>query len=82
MKTVWVVTKEVNAYDQFGDYFEGVWANKPTYNQVEKFLISARVIYPEGPTEGKRFHIEHLLAGGGRKDSEDVWYNLQEIELQ
>ena len=29
-----------------------------------------------------RISIEHIRAGGGRRGTEDIWYNLKQEELQ
>lgn len=66
MKTVWIVTSEYNAYDQYGCYFEAVYFSKPTVEQLmERFSLTE-----DGAT--------HLFNGGGRIKWEDHWYNLTE----
>lgn len=67
---VWVLTSEFNDYDQHGEYFEAVYASKPTAEQI---------------AEKCRIYIEfadHILNGGGRKDKEYSWYWLREEECQ
>ena len=34
MNSVWVLTSEVNDYDQCGEYFEAVFKEKPTLEQL------------------------------------------------
>lgn len=63
---VWVLTYEVNEYDQEGDYFLGVFADKPTKEQ----MIGAGVIFDRDQT------YEHILSGGGRVNIENRWYLL------
>ena len=65
---VWIVTAEVNAYDQEGCYFVGAYLNKPTFKQLKELIKEDDV------TVGK------LTRGGGRQDAENVWYNLIEVE--
>ena len=67
--TVWVLTEEYNAYDQYGEYFLKAFKNKPTKEQ----LLDSRV-HP--------WDVEHVLNGGGRVKYENQWYNLNEIELE
>ena len=67
--TVWVLTSEYNDYDQHGEYFEAVFKNKPTAQQ----LIGQGVAESEA---------EWVLQGGGRREYEDLWYNLNEVELK
>ena len=65
---MWVVTAEVNAYDQEGDYFVAVYKDKPTFKQLKELLAEK-----DDATIGK------LTRGGGRQKWEDVWYNLFEV---
>lgn len=66
-KTLWVVTCEYNDYDQYGEYFKSVYAEKPTLKQLTGLM-------------GKDL-AEHLLnTGGGRIEYEDEWYWLREVE--
>lgn len=77
---VWIITSEYNDYDQHGSYFEEAYANKPSYQQVEQFLVDRGEVFKGrhcGDYVEKRVH--HLLDGGGRIDSEHVWYTLEEV---
>ena len=65
---MWIVTKELNAYDQYGEYFVCVYAQKPTFSQLKNSLGLSDV------TTGK------LTRGGGREDCEDEWYSLHKIK--
>lgn len=69
MDTVWVLTSKVNAYDQYGEYFEHVFKNKPTAEQISP-LIGSNLEYSQWVVDNK-----------GRKGYEDSWYNLEEVEL-
>jgi len=69
---VWLLTYEMNDYDQHGEYFARLWLNKPTLQQMEEFLIKIK----EKPNLA-----QHVLDGGGRKDIEYCWYHLKQIEL-
>lgn len=74
---MWILTREVNAYDQEGEYFVAAFLHKPTYadlvevfKQIDKDKVRARF-------ENREF-LEHLLRGGGRRDVEWEWYFLKE----
>lgn len=68
MMDVYVLTREVNAYDQFGEYFVAVFANKPTTTQLREHEV------PEG-------RLTHVLKGGGRLDHEAEWFHLRKVRL-
>ena len=70
MSKVWVVTREINEYNQDGEYFVAVFKNKPTFQQLKKLLNEDDVT------------IDKLTRGGGRQSTEYEWYNLLEEELR
>ncbi len=65
---VWILTREPNQYDQYGEYFVEVFAKKPTAAQ----LLALDVL------EGD---VSHVLKGGGRRMPEDEWWHLRSREL-
>ena len=69
MDGVWILTSEYNDYDQHGEYFEGVWQDKPNAEQ----LMDKGVAEP---------NLRHVLNGGGRIDSEYKWFNLVRYSLK
>lgn len=69
-KKVWLLTSEYNAYDQYGEYFEAIFKDIPTKEQLMKYGCNSDE------------DVEHMLSGGGRKKYEDSWYNLREEEIQ
>ena len=71
-KSVWLLTYEVNEYDQYGEYYAKIWWNKPSLKQVENYLRTQNHDINDAP---------HILNGGGRKDKEHFWYHLKEISL-
>ena len=63
---VWVLTREINQYDQDGEYFEAVFLEKPNYAKLKPFGI---------PDDMMRW----VMDGGGRKGVEDEWWYLREV---
>ena len=70
---VWVLTKEYNEYDQYGECFEDVFKDKPSPEQLSKstgYAVDSEAI-------GK------LLASGTcRIRGDSSWYNLWKGELK
>lgn len=66
---MWIITEEVNDYNQCGEYFVAAFDNKPTFQELKKLLP-----YENDVTIGK------LTRGGGRQEVEDVWYYLTEVK--
>ena len=77
--SVWVLTREINDYNQEGAYFEAVFAQKPTAAELVAYFTK-RGGYPQSFTSAMAAldFILHLLEGGGRQATEEVWYNLTE----
>lgn len=76
---VWVLTREINQYDQDGEYFVCVFAEKPSTQKLAEVMQKQ----DHGATdvmEAVAF-LEHLRAGGGRRKYEDTWFHLKEVEL-
>lgn len=66
----WVLTFEVNEYDQEGAYYLKVFKEKPNKGQV------AEVLNELGYGEFSDEYLDHVLSGGGRKEYEYIWFNL------
>lgn len=66
-REIWVLTFEVNAYDQHGEYFEHAWDHKPTSEE----LLAAGVAMKD---------LSHVMNGGGRRYPEDRWQMLREFK--
>lgn len=64
---MWILTREINQYDQDGEYFVAAWTVKPTETQIEKCVYNAN-----------NDLLHHILNGGGRLKYEYEWYNLFE----
>lgn len=67
--TVWVLTREINQYDQDGEYFQAAWPEKPTRAQLKEALCD--------PANDAL--IDRVMDGGGRTEKlEDEWFHLAE----
>lgn len=63
-----ILTREINEYNQEGEYFVAWFRSKPTVEQVQKALsVTAE------------FAAWIVATGGGRQKYENEWYNLAEI---
>lgn len=69
MKTVWILTEEFNAYDQYGEYFVAVFSERPHHAQLSAHEV------PQN-------RLRHVLNGGGRVGTEDRWFHLRKVEAQ
>jgi hypothetical protein len=63
--SIWVLTREINQYDQDGEYFVEVFRDKPTHQQLTANGV---------PTD----RLRHVLNGGGREDFEYEWFWLRQ----
>lgn len=68
-KKVWVLTCEHNDYDQHGAYFSPCSPTSLPQNLWPLFVTGYYV---------DAGYLEHVRGGGGRRNLEDVWYNLSE----
>ena len=66
--SVWLLTKEYNEYDQYGEYFIAVFSEKPSHQLLTAYGV---------PTN----RLRHVLDGGGRVDYEDSWFFLREVSI-
>jgi hypothetical protein len=69
MKNVWLLTYEAKAYDQFGRYYEQLYAQKPTIQQ----LIESGV-----PEKECDYLLEH---GDSTSLDNYIIHYLEEIKL-
>ena len=65
---VWVLTREINEYNQDGEYFVAVFANEPMYTH----LLECGVPFNR---------LGHVLNGGGRIGDENEWFYLREYNI-
>jgi len=66
---MWVVTREINQFEQDGEYLVSVFKDKPTFQALKALLPSESDV-----TIGK------LTRGGGRHGNEYEWFNLFSVE--
>ena len=78
---VCVLTSEHNLHDQQGEYFEAVFAKHPSVQTLADWLRRHGGYGHMDVMEAVSL-IEHIRAGGGRRGTEDIWYNLKQEELQ
>lgn len=82
MNSVWILTKEYNQYDQYGEYFIAVYKDKPSLEECKKILISHKLISTYQCEDYQTERALHLFNGGGRIDTEDEWLYLYEEKLK
>lgn len=77
-QAVWVLTYEVNDYDQHGEYFLAVYAKKPT---IEQIIDATKKSAPHNDVHALLKFCLHVQAGGGRRGTEHTWFHLREVEI-
>lgn len=66
---VWILTREINQYDQDGEYFCAVFGCPPTHSELVACGVPVR-------------RIQHVLTnGGGRVDGENEWFFLRQTSV-
>ena len=63
--SIWILTREINEYDQAGEYFVDAWNEKPTHQTLTLLGV------PQN-------RLRHVLNGGGRVEYEYEWFFLRE----
>lgn len=66
---IWILTRLVNDYNQYGQYFAAAYAERPTAEQIKETLKCSDE------------DALHIANGGGRQTFEDVWFELYEMKL-
>lgn len=77
---VWVLTREINAYEQDGAYFEAVFKTKPSLKTLAEYMQRQSHRVGDDVMAAVAF-LEHLRAGGGRRGVENEWFVLEEVEV-
>lgn len=70
----WVLTREVNDYNQDGEYFVAIFDKKPSISELIDFF-NGDMVSGISAKELLKWVI-HVHEGGGRRASEDEWYML------
>jgi len=63
--SIWILTREINQYDQDGEYFVGAWNQKPMHQMLTELGV------PQN-------RLRKVLDGGGRVYPEEEWFYLKE----
>lgn len=82
MNTVWVLTYEVNAYDQEGAYFAEVFKERPSAEALTLVLIDHNYIEKYWTKEYQNEVAQRIISGVGRKSDEHRWFTLEEVNLK
>ena len=64
----WVLTREINRYDQDGEYFVAWWPYKPSMDELQTVGLDADE------------SAWCVIGGGGRRQYEAEWYYLREVD--
>ena len=68
---MFILTRELNEYEQDGEYFVAAYKRKPTYEMLEQ------VINANDVDEVVKYLLED---GGGRIRKEREWWNLHQVK--
>lgn len=70
---VYILTRQHNDYDQYGEYFVAWFPERPTATDVKLAILKDDESAVDDAT------AEHILSGGGRRDAlnENVWWHLR-----
>lgn len=80
-KTCWVLLRFHNDYDQRGAYYETSWLNKPTLKELANYFKGTEAgSYFADPMAALAF-IMHVESGGGRRNYENEWYELNQVKF-
>ena len=74
---MFVLTKAVNDYNQFGDYLETVFSTSPTLTDLSKYFYNTTL---ENLEDEQILFLTHIKRGGGRQNIEYEWYFLDELK--
>jgi hypothetical protein len=66
---IWILTSELNEYDQYGEYYICAFKEKPSLDIIQRLLNVTSE------------YATHILEKGGRLDTEYKWYNLREEDI-
>lgn len=77
-KNVFVLTREINEYNQEGAYFVAAFAERPSVGALAEAMEGFNV---PGNLMSAIALLEHIRNGGGRQGSENEWFALGAVEL-
>ena len=77
IKRLHIITREIDQYDQEGEYFYAAFSERPTLKRLAKLLCNTDKL--ENLNDAQIMDIAHLYRGGGRKSTEYEWFNLREV---
>lgn len=80
-KTVWMLTRAINDYNQDGAYFVAVFDGKPNLKRLAEAMSATGHGIGGVDLYAAIAKLEHILAGGGRQGVEHEWFSLDEVEL-
>lgn len=72
---MYILTSGVNDYNQYGEYFEAAFKEKPTMQDLANVFYKQRL---EELTEEQKEFLAHVHNGGGRRGYEDHWFILHQ----
>lgn len=70
---IYILTREHNEYDQYGEYFVAWFSKKPS-----AFYAQCAIKHDDG-SEVTEELANHILSGGGRQTDENVWWHLRMV---
>lgn len=72
-KNIYVITYEINQYDQEGEYFYAAFLNEPKLAELSQLFFEKTIDELE---DEQILFLSHVKSGGGRKHNEHLWYNM------
>lgn len=81
MNKAWVLTCEVNEYDQAGEYFVSFFFTKPTKEALKTVLLESDFVDSlSGSIPDVDSLVDHVTHTGDRQGLEYLWFHLREVE--
>lgn len=80
---MWIITREINQYDQDGEYFFAAFNDKPDSEQLCQLFYKRSLkdlIENYKDKDNAIKFIVHILNGGGRQRKENEWFFLNEVK--
>ena len=72
---MFIITRCVNAYDQYGEYFFSAFNTEPKLSELAQLFYKKEL---DKLTDDQIMFLTNLKRGGGRQHVEDTWYHLHE----